>query len=79
MSTNFDPDLDSRWLDAVAASGLSHSLHVVPSPGPVCCCSTFESGGVSYRSVDAGCRIHGLGSDANVRRWARKFVPEERA
>lgn len=77
MSTNPDSDLDARWMEALAASGVSKSLQVIASANPVCCCSTFESNGVSYRSVDAGCRLHGLGADVNVRRWARKFVPDE--
>ena len=79
MSTNPDSSLDQRWAEAVVASGAVAPVATVEVPAAVCCCSTFVSDGVSYRSVDAGCRLHGLGSDVNVRRWARKFVPEERA
>lgn len=74
MSTNPDSDLDARWAGAVAQA---FDLKPWAPPAATCCCSTFVSNGVSYRSVDAGCRLHGLGSDVNVKRWARKFVPDE--
>lgn len=79
MSTNPDPSLDQRWAEAVVASGVAGAVAPVEVPAPVCCCSTFVSDGVKYNSIDAACRLHGLGADVNVRRWARKFVPEERA
>lgn len=76
MRTNPDSDLDSRWAGAVAQAFDLKPAAPIP---PVCCCSTFVSDGVKYNSIDAACRLHGLGVDVNVRRWARKFVPEERA
>ncbi len=79
MSTNPDSDLDLQWLEALAASGVSKSIQVIALPAPAtCCCSMFVSNGVKYNAINAGCVLHGIGSDVNVRRWARKFIPKER-
>lgn len=77
MSTNPDSSLDQRWAEAVVASGAVAPVATVEVPAAVCCCSTFVSDGVSYRSVDAACKLHGLGSASNIARWARKFTPKD--
>lgn len=58
-----------RWLEALLAADAIHTESVEPLP-PVCCCGPDFTGsdGYGYRSINAGCRIHGLGTGVGERR-----------
>jgi len=58
-------DLDEKWLQAVAESGVS--VNVTVEHGPVCCCRNDHKPLDGFIYTDSGCRIHGVFSNIGAR------------